>query len=154
MPTPNAFAVRRLAPADLDLFARSMTLFGEAFEDLDRYTGARPGPAYVARLLADPRFVALAAVAGGAVVGALAAYELVKFERETSEFYVYDLAVAAAWRRRGVATALLAETRAIAARCGAWTVFLQADYGDDPAIALYEKLGRREEVLHFELPVP
>jgi hypothetical protein len=26
-----------------------------------------------------------------------------------------------------------------------------ADYGDDPAIALYTKLGVREEVLHFDI---
>jgi aminoglycoside 3-N-acetyltransferase I len=28
---------------------------------------------------------------------------------------------------------------------------VQADYGDDPAIALYTKLGRREDVLHFDI---
>jgi aminoglycoside 3-N-acetyltransferase I len=38
-------------------------------------------------------------------------------------------------------------------RRGAWAVFVQADYGDEPAIALYEKLGVREEVLHFDIKV-
>jgi aminoglycoside 3-N-acetyltransferase I len=33
-------------------------------------------------------------------------------------------------------------------------VFVQADRGDDPAIALYTKLGTREDVLHFDIPVP
>jgi len=32
-------------------------------------------------------------------------------------------------------------------------VYVQADHGDDPAIALYAKLGVREEVLHFDIPV-
>ena len=41
--------------------------------------------------------------------------------------------------------------RDIAMRRGAWAVFVQADYGDDPAISLYEKVGRREEVLHFDI---
>jgi aminoglycoside 3-N-acetyltransferase I len=41
--------------------------------------------------------------------------------------------------------------REIAARRGAWVIFVQADHGDDPAIALYEKLGTREEVLHFDI---
>lgn len=31
---------------------------------------------------------------------------------------------------------------------------MQADYGDDPAIALYESLGVREEVLHSDIKVP
>jgi aminoglycoside 3-N-acetyltransferase I len=32
-------------------------------------------------------------------------------------------------------------------------IFVQADYVDAPAVALYEKLGRREEVLHFDIEV-
>jgi aminoglycoside 3-N-acetyltransferase I len=32
-------------------------------------------------------------------------------------------------------------------------IFVQADHGDDPAIALYERLGVREEVLHFDIAV-
>jgi aminoglycoside 3-N-acetyltransferase I len=32
-------------------------------------------------------------------------------------------------------------------------VYVQADRGDAPAIALYQKLGVREEVLHFDIPV-
>ena len=37
-------------------------------------------------------------------------------------------------------------------RAGA-IVYVQADYGDEPAIALYDKLGTREEVLHFDIDV-
>jgi aminoglycoside 3-N-acetyltransferase I len=44
-------------------------------------------------------------------------------------------------------------TGGLAAQCGAYVVFVQADRGDDPAIALYSKLGIREEVLHFEIPI-
>lgn len=34
---------------------------------------------------------------------------------------------------------------------GASSTFVQADYVDAPAIALYEKFGAREKVLHFEI---
>ena len=51
------------------------------------------------------------------------------------------------------ATALIAELRRIAAARGAWVVFVQADYGDDPAVALYTKLGTREDVMHFDIAV-
>jgi aminoglycoside 3-N-acetyltransferase I len=30
---------------------------------------------------------------------------------------------------------------------------VQADYGDEPTIALYTKLGVREDVMHFDLPL-
>src|SRR3954470_15797161 len=50
-----------------------------------------------------------------------------------------------------IATALIARLGEIAARRGAYVIYVQADYGDDPATALYEKLGVREAVLHFDL---
>ncbi|MFN3510644.1 MAG: AAC(3)-I family aminoglycoside 3-N-acetyltransferase, partial [Tsuneonella troitsensis] len=39
----------------------------------------------------------------------------------------------------------------IAREMGAWVIYVQADHGDDPAIALYTKLGTREDVLHFDI---
>ena len=98
-------------------------------------------------------FIAVAALQGGVVVGGLAAYVLPKFERARSEVYLYDLAVAETHRRRGIATALIAELRRIAVARGAWVVFVQADYGDDPAVALYTRLGTREDVMHFDIAV-
>ena len=77
-----------------------------------------------------------------------------KFEQERSEIYIYDLAVSESHRRRGVATAMIRKLQLLATERGAWVVFVQADPGDDPAIALYSKLGRREDVLHFDIPVP
>ncbi len=78
-----------------------------------------------------------------------------KFERERSEIYLYDLAVDEKHRRKGVATALIQELRKISAARGAWVIFVQADTNveDEPAIALYTKLGVREEVLHFDIAV-
>jgi aminoglycoside 3-N-acetyltransferase I len=67
--------------------------------------------------------------------------------------YIYDLAVDERHRRQGIATALIEHLRVIAAQRGAWVVFVQADPGDAAAIALYEKLGTREEVLHFDIPI-
>jgi aminoglycoside 3-N-acetyltransferase I len=32
-------------------------------------------------------------------------------------------------------------------------IYVQADKGDDPAIALYTRLGIREDVLHFDIAV-
>jgi aminoglycoside 3-N-acetyltransferase I len=132
-----------------------LATFGEAFEDPATYTARRPGDAYLRRLLADDTFIALAAVKDAGVVGGLAAYELRKFEQERSEIYIYDLAVLAAHRREGVATALIEALKVIAAARGAYVIFVQADTGveDEPAIALYTKLGRREDVLHFDIAV-
>ena len=75
-------------------------------------------------------------------------------ERPCSEIYIYDLAVAQAHRREGIASALVAELTKVAAARGAYVVYVQADLVDGPAIALYTKLGVREDVLHFDIAVP
>ena len=62
-----------------------------------------------------------------------------------------DLAVDAAHRRRGVATAMIRTLQDAVAARGVYVVFVQADYGDDAAVALYTKLGIREDVMHFDL---
>ena len=130
-----------------------LATFGEAFDDPRTYGEQRPDDAYLQRLLDGDAFVAVVASKGGEVVGGLAAYELKKLEQTRSEFYIYDLAVADAHRREGIATALIQELRKIAAARGGSVVFVQADYGDEPAIALYTKLGTREDVMHFDIPV-
>ena len=145
--------IRRLGGGDAFRAAELNALFAVAFEDEGSYAARRPATAYLERVLADPGVLALVAEVDGEVVGGLVAYELRKLEQERSEVYLYDLAVAAAHRRRGVATALIRELCALARERGAWVVFVQADHGDDAAIALYTKLGAREDVLHFDIGV-
>ena len=41
----------------------------------------------------------------------------------------------------------------IARARGAWVVMVQADPPDAPAVALYDKLGTREAVYHFDIAV-
>jgi aminoglycoside 3-N-acetyltransferase I len=153
MAATPAFTLHHLTVDDTALFAGMLDMFGEAFGEVDTYGKARPGKAYRDRLLGNDHFIALVAADGDAVVGGLAAYQLDKFEQERSEIYIYDLAVAESHRRRGIATALIRHVHAMAAQRGAHVVFVQADAIDDPAIALYEKLGIREDVLHFDIPV-
>lgn len=132
-----------------------MTLFGEAFAENETYVGRRPSAAYQQRLLELDYFIALVAFEEGILVGGLAAYELVKFEQERSEIYIYDLAVHDSYRRQGIATALLHGLQRVAKDRGAYVIFVQADTAieDQPAVALYSKLGHREEVLHFDISV-
>jgi len=142
--------VERLGPADLDRMKQVNRLFFEVFGE-EAYRGPGPGDAHLERLLADDKFIALAGWIDGEMAGALAAYELVKYEAERSEIYIYDLAVREEHRRRGVATALIEALKPIAREKGAWVIYVQADPPDAPAVALYDKLGVREEVLHFDI---
>ncbi|MDY6781495.1 MAG: AAC(3)-I family aminoglycoside N-acetyltransferase [Cyanobacteriota bacterium] len=145
--------ILQLKPTDVLQFEEMMTLFGEAFEEIATYCDNRPSRLYLESLLASHDFIAIAAIQQEKVVGGLAAYELKKFEQERSEIYIYDLAVAASHRRQGIATALIQKVRKVASERGIGIIFVQADYQDAPAIALYEKLGARAEVLHFDIAV-
>jgi aminoglycoside 3-N-acetyltransferase I len=151
--SPGPVEIRQLGPGDLDLMLGLLTCFAEAFEDPETYGAARPTPDYWRSLLARDSFIALVALAEGEVVGGLAAYVLPKLEQERSEVYIYDLAVAQTHRRQGIATAMIEALKPIARQRGAWVIYVQADQGDDPPIALYSKLGKREDVLHFDIDV-
>ncbi|KAA5804658.1 GNAT family N-acetyltransferase [Alkalicaulis satelles] len=141
----------QLRPGQAARYAAWLSLFGAAFDEADTYTGAMPSEAYRDGLLANGDFLALAALDGERVIGGLAAYVMRKFERERSEIYIYDLAVAEDWRRRGVATALINTVRKRAPEWDAWVLMIQADHQDEAPVALYSKLGQREDVLHFDI---
>ncbi|MEW6018379.1 MAG: AAC(3)-I family aminoglycoside N-acetyltransferase [Pseudomonadota bacterium] len=153
MTSAESIEIQQLDAGDVGLLRQLLGCFAKAFDDEETYFGDQPPEEYLNRLLGSECFVALVALADEEVVGGLVAYELQKFERQRSEFYIYDLAVSEPYRRRGIATALINELKEIARSRGAWEIFVQADLGDEPAIALYTKLGVREDVLHFDIPV-
>ena len=147
------YSYHQLTATGVPLLKRLLEMFGEAFEDVPTYQDAVPSDQYLASLLAKPHFIALTATTGDEVVGGLAAYVLDKFERDRREIYIYDLAVAEVHRRQGVATSLIKQLVEIAKERRAYVIFVQADRGDIPAIKLYESLGTREDVHHFDIVV-
>lgn len=145
------FEIERLSSRQIAEMREALRVFADSFEEEENFFSAPPGDAYLRRLLSDGRFVLLAAKSDGKVVGALSAYELMKYEQERSEFYIYDLAVAKPFRRRGIARSLIEALKLIARDAGAWVIFVQADREDEPAVALYRSMGVEEQPLHFDL---
>ncbi len=145
------FDVLVLDAGDVASLRGMLSMFGRAFGEPARYDERQPDDPYLRDLLASNTFIAVAAVAGRRVIGGIAAYVLHKFEQARSELYIYDLAVEEDCRRQGVATAMISALQNLAAARGIYVIFVQADHGDDPAIALYTKLGVREDVLHFDI---
>ena len=143
---------RLLAATDTDAMRAMLAMFGRAFGEPGTYTEQQPDDGYLQSLLGSDTFLAVAAFAGSQVIGGIAAYVLPKFEQARAELYLYDLAVAEDHRRQGVATAMVRALQRLAGARGIHALFVQADRGDDAAIALYSKLGVREDVLHFDIP--
>ncbi|MBL9002784.1 MAG: AAC(3)-I family aminoglycoside N-acetyltransferase [Myxococcales bacterium] len=148
-----SYAIFRLTPQHITEFRALNKLYADAFHDPAAYLGEPPSDEYVRELLSQSHVVQLVAMDGESVVAALSAYVLAKHERARAEAYIYDLAVSESHRRQGIATALIDALKPIARQQGAWVIFVQADPPDEPAVALYSKLGTREEVLHFDLPI-
>ena len=126
-------------------------LFALAFEDHEHYCAKPPSDEYLQKMVNNPMFIPLAAFFGEKLVGAITAYELPKLEKQCSEIYIYDLAVAKEYRRRGIAIQMIRKLQQIGKERGVNVVYVQADLGDEPAIRLYEKLGVKAEVLHFDI---
>ena len=137
--------------AGLNTLKELLKVFGDAFDEAETYQGSVPPDGYLQSRLDTDDFIALVALTDGKVVGGLAAYVLRKFEQERSEIYIYDLAVLDEFRRRGIATGLINKLREIARERGSWMIYVQADSGVEPAIKLYESLGTREDVHHFDM---
>ena len=147
------YEYKQLTLSDVGPLKDLLRVFGEAFEDIETYQGAIPSDRYLQSLLAKPHFIAVIARRDNEVVGGLAAYELDKFERDRREIYIYDLAVAKVHRRKGVATGLINALRSIARERRVYVIYVQADRDDTPAIRLYESVGTREDVHHFDIIV-
>ena len=147
------YIYKQLTSVDAPLLKDLLKVFGEAFEDTETYVDKIPSDSYLEALLAKPHFIAIVAMYQGKVVGGLAAYLLEKFEQVRSEVDIYDLAVSTLHRRKGIATGLIETLRVIARDFGAYVIYVQADHGDTPAIKLYESLGKKEDVYHFDIEV-
>jgi len=141
----------RLDERQVPQFRQLINLFGNVFEEPKTYIENQPRDDYLLSLLKTDTFIAIAAVKDERIIGGLVAYELKKFEQMRSETYIYDLAVDERYRRQGVAKSCIGKLQEICKENRSWVIFVQADNDDEPAIKLYESLGTKENVLHFDI---
>ncbi|MFC4711258.1 GNAT family N-acetyltransferase [Planococcus dechangensis] len=134
----------------LSFFRQLNSLFAEAFDETDTYLGHQPTDEYLLSLLSKDHVIVCVALMDDRVAGGLVAYVLDKFEQQRSEVYIYDLAVDSQHRRKRIATELIVFLKKEATELGARVVFVQADPIDTAAVILYESLGIRENVCHFD----
>jgi aminoglycoside 3-N-acetyltransferase I len=138
-------SISRLGATDAQRLKALNQLFGTIFEDAGSYSDYKPSDNYLKNFLADEKHIVLIAEAENEIAGGLVAYALSKFERERTEVYLYDVAVANHMQRHGIGRQLISELRAVAKSIGAYVVFVQADE-DDEAVSFYESLGPTENL--------
>ncbi len=147
------YNISQLNSSEINDFRNLLNLFGEVFAEPNTYQNNQPSDNYLKKLLKRDTFIALVASQENKIIGGLTAYVLDKFEQERREIYIYDLAVLSFYRRQKVATHLILYLRKIARQLDSYVIFVQADQGDTPAICLYESLGIKENIYHFDIKV-
>lgn len=128
---------KRLSIDDRELARQTFLLMTEVFEE----EGASLGDRYLDQLLSRRDFWAFAALLGSDVVGGITAHTLPMTRLETSEVFIYDIAVHVDHQRKGIGRELVSALRADAAAVGIHDIFVPADNDDTHALDFYRRLG-------------
>jgi ribosomal protein S18 acetylase RimI-like enzyme len=81
---------------------------------------------------------------GGVPVGFVSGVETVHPDKGT-EMFLYELAVAEPFRRRGIGRALIRELAALARERGCYGMWVGVDTGNDVALATYRSAGGKDD---------
>ena len=135
-PTANLRTVR-LTPVDIEMARRLFLLMAEVFEEPSEPLG----DSYLEQLLNRPEFWAMAALVDDQIVGGVTAHAIPMTTFESSELFVYDIAVRVDVQRQGIGRALMTALRSAATAEGIGDVFVPADNEDTHALDFYRGLG-------------
>jgi len=145
--TSDRIEIKQLNVTDLALTQQLFILLQEVFEAehpikvSDTYTG---------KLLANPVFVAFAAIIDNELAGGLTGYISPMYNGEVSEMYIYDIAVKPEFQRRGVGKQLIAFAKEYCTKRGMLAMYVQANAEDGHALNFYRSTQAKEErVVHF-----
>jgi aminoglycoside 3-N-acetyltransferase I len=145
-PEIRSFQIKRLAKEHLANFQALVNLFNMVFEEESKIGSET----HLLKLLSNKNFIALAALAENEVVGGLTAYELPMYYSDSSEIFLYDLAVKPEYQRRGIGKELIQSLKAHCIRHGIKEFFVMAHAEDEHAIEFYRATGgKSENVVNF-----
>jgi aminoglycoside 3-N-acetyltransferase I len=141
------FEIKQLTKEDLSTFNSLIKLFNLVFEEENPTIGSE---ANSLRLLDDNRFIAIVALTENEVVGGLTAYEFPKYYSDSSEIFLYDLAVKPGYQRMGIGKKLLQNLKEYCIENGIREFFVMAHEEDKHAIEFYHTTGgKSEKVVNF-----
>lgn len=138
--------IKHLTKKDLSIFNSLINLFNLVFEEEPKIGSE----ANSLRLLENERFIALVALAKDEIAGGLTAYELPMYYSDSSEIFLYDLAVKAEYQRMGIGKRLIQKLKEYSVRKGMQSFFVMAHEEDEHAVEFYHATGgKAEKVVNF-----
>ena len=145
-PEMSPFQIKRLTKEHLADFQSLVNLFNTVFEEESKIGSET----HLLKLLSSRNFISLAALAENEVVGGLTAYELPMYYSDSSEIFLYDLAVKSEYQRMGIGKGLIQSLKAHCIQQGIKEFFVMAHEEDQHAIEFYRSTGgKSENVINF-----
>jgi len=143
----SKFETKRLTKEDLLIFNSLIDLFNLVFEEENPTIGSE---ANSLRLLDNNRFIAIVTLAENEIAGGLTAYELPMYYSDSSEIFLYDMAVKPEYQRMGIGKGLIQSLKEHCIKNDIQDFFVMAHEEDEHAIEFYHATGgRAEKVVNF-----
>lgn len=127
--------IQRLLSGDEELTGR----LAETFK------GSRASFASLSTFLSNPLNFLFVALDGDAPAGFVLAHQLQRLDTESAKMFLYEIDVAENYRRRGIASALIAQLDRICRGGSFINMFVLTNESNIPATNLYLKTGGRKK---------
>src|SRR5689334_8887475 len=127
MTSETSVQILRLTKEDLADFQSLVRLFNAVFEEEANIASETQ----LLKLLSRPDFIAMAAFTNNEVVGGLTAYELPMYYSDSSEIFIYDLAVNPKVQRLGIGKGLIQRLKEYSLERGIPEFFVMAHAEDE-----------------------
>ncbi|HUX20325.1 MAG TPA: GNAT family N-acetyltransferase [Spirochaetia bacterium] len=131
-----------VARNEIDRFRELIEIFAQEFVE-EEYENLPDG--YLSRILRQRGFHVVVALCNGHVVGGSTAFEITRYNRQTSEMFIYDVAVRRSFQRQGVGRAVLAGIQDHCVGAGIRECLVLADAEDAAAIDFYRAAGGAQQ---------
>ncbi|MBL7990633.1 MAG: GNAT family N-acetyltransferase [Candidatus Kapabacteria bacterium] len=137
----NSITIWRLSERHYSVARLLVTLMADVFgeEYGDEYKNL--SDSYLSHLLMRKDFWMLVALMDGNIIGGLTAHQLPMTRSESSELFIYDLAVHTQHQRKGIGRSLVDSLCTMALEAGISYVFVPADNEDTHALDFYSAIG-------------
>ena len=142
----KTFEIKHLTNEDLSNFNSLIDLFNVVFEE-ESNIGSE---ANSLQLLNSDNFIAIVAFIENEIAGGLTAYKLSMYYSDSSEIFLYDLAVKPEYQRMGIGKGLIQSLKEHCIKNGIKDFFVMAHEEDEHAIEFYRATGGKgERVVNF-----
>jgi len=146
MQSNRMFQIKRLNKEQLTEFRSLVNILNTVFEEEPKIGSDD----HLRNLLGREDFIVLAAFMENEVVGGLTAYELPMYYSDSSEIFLYDLAVKSDYQRKGIGKGLIQSLKSHCIQREIKEFFVLAHEEDEHAVEFYRATGgNSEKVVNF-----